>query len=270
MTSKLIFVATCLLYSFNSIGQVPGYLGKKIFVQADLRVTPTIGQPTASNRGIRNLYGDAPSTIGLNTHWGMRAGYTLSRTGAVVLGVDYLKTGMIANDAVTQTLNPRASTYDLDHHYLFYNLKGITADIGYQIYKLKKGAIAPLGAYLSYHLSACFLTGNIVDKRTQYYDGVTATHARLGIDPHYVDYSVGIEWGKNNIISDRFLLNTAIKLNMPFNILRYVRINTQPSYDSSANGNYEFYNQTLFDNRVADRMISHSLVMIRLGIGILP
>ena len=146
MIRKFTLFLFCLFFYFNHIvGQVPGYLGKRFFVKADLFLSPALWNPTASNHGYTGLYGTAPSSLGINKRLGLEGGYVLSRTRAITLGCDYLKTGLIFKDAVSPTLSPSGTSKDFDYHYLFYNLQGITADVGYQKYKPQKGAIAPLG-----------------------------------------------------------------------------------------------------------------------------
>ena len=269
MIRKFTLFLFCLFFYFSHIdGQVPGYLGKRFFVKTDLSLSPALWNPTASNHGYSGLYGTAPSSLGVNKRLGLEGGYVLSRTRAITLGCDYLKTGMILKDVVSPTLSLSAKPNNYDRHYLFYNLQGITADVGYQKYKPQKGAIAPLGNYVSYHFSASILNGSVLDKKTDYYDSFQNVNAPLGFTPRSINYYFGVEWGKNNILFDRLLLNYALRINIPVGS-SFKTIKDDIKYIDSYSS-YKAYNQALFDYNVGVRMLGYSFVAIRLGIGILP
>lgn len=257
MTPKLTLFISCLLFQLNGIfGQAPGYLGKKIFVKANMYFTPAIYKPTASNKSYSGAFGGAPSSLGFNTRLGLQGGYTLSRASAVTLGGDFLKTGM-----TSIAIDPKTNNY----YSLFNNLKGITTDIGYQVYKPQKGAIAPLGIYVSYHLMMTRLTGSIVNPANNTQDPIKTTNEALNINPHFTNYYFGMEWGKNAVFFDRLLLSTSFRFNVPFNFVTALRASRDGVYYSDAT-----YNQLAFNNNVAARMLHHSLFMLGVGIGILP
>ena len=267
MTHKFLFFLSCLLLlnSGKLTGQVPGYLGKRLYVRADLSATPAVSYPTPNNNGVAGLYGEAKPSFALSTRFGMQAGYAISRKNALTFGVDYLKTGAVVDKIITPSPFASPGSEDYAKHYLFYNLTGITAELGYQKYNQKKGAIAPMGRYLSYLLSATFLNGNIVDKLTT--GDRTTIHAPLGIDAHYIQYAVSMEWGKNTIVADRFVLNTAFKLRLALDPLAFS--SSSPNMPSSTAG-YTAYNKATYNYFVAERMSNHMAISVRLGIGILP
>ena len=269
MTHKFILFLSCLLLlnSSDLMGQVPGYLGKRLYVRADLSATPALSYPTANNRGVGGLYGDARPSLAFSTRLGVQAGYAISRKNALTLGVDYLKTGAVVDNIVTPSLSTFVGSRSYDKHYLFYNLTGITAEVGYQKYKQKKGAIAPMGRYVGYQLAATLINGNIVDKKTTHNGETIKKHAPLGIDPHYIQYAVTVEWGKNTIIADRFILNTALKLRVPLDAAAYSY--SKASEPASAE-QYAAYNKSTYNYYVAERMSNHTLISVRLGFGILP
>lgn len=267
----------CLSLFLNSlIAQVPGYLGKKLFLSANFSATPTLNNPTASNKsmalydGTGALYGKGKTGWAFNTRLGVQGGYTISRKNAVTFGGDYLKTGATMS-AFTPSTSPLARDYDQDEHYLFYNLSGITADIGYQVYKSKKGALAPMGNYVGYHFSTSFIKGEILDKQTYYVVSSSKTHLPLGINPQYIHFNFGIEWGNHTIIQDRILLDMALRFNCPINVKAWGDVIEGNS--SSAGNNqtdYQDYNQKQFKYMALNRISYHSVVTMRVGIGILP
>ena len=272
MIRKFTLLFFCFFFYFSHIGgQVPGYLGKRFFVKADLFATPTVLRPTAANKGLGNLFGDNPSiSLAFNTQIGGQIGYAISRTEALTLACNYLKTGLVVQKAYTKSPAPPSNTggINYDVHELFYNVSGLTYDLGYQVYRQGKGAIAPLGNYISYHFGASVLNGEVLDKRTRYYDSYEKNHGKLGINPRTNYFSVGIEFGKNTILFDRLLLNSAFRFNLPLSIFQFGK------YSDLAIGNYssryEEYNQKLYDKELTTRMAYHSMFMMHLSIGILP
>lgn len=263
-----LFLGTILTHAHS---QIPGYLGKRFFIEANLSTTPTLFQPSAANKGFDfvgsgALYGQANASFGLNNRFGLQAGYVVGRNKVITLGADYLKTGAIMT-AETRSLDPFASASSFDRHYLFYNLHGFTAELGYQKYKSWKGALAPMGRYVAYYVSAGTFKGDILDKQTTFNsDSRTKVHAPLGIDPTYKRLSVGIEWGNRRIIYDRLLLNLAFRLNMGIGGQLLSEEPTIGIYQDD----YKLFNQKLFTYSMSNRMASHSLIMIKMGVGLLP
>jgi hypothetical protein len=273
MKIRLILSLYALIGASLLSAQVPGYLGKRFILKADFFTTPALYRPTAANRGAflsnnSNLYGSAQSSVAFNYRFGLEGSYVVSRTQSVSIAADYLKTGAILDRAFSKSLSPFASQSGFDSHYLFYNLTGITADIGYKSFKASKGSIAPMGKYLAYHLSATFVTGEILDKKTSYYSDVSRSHAKLGINPKFILPSFGVEWGNNNIFFDKLVFNYGFRFNMPLNLKRFIRI-LQGDDAVSINPDYALYNQEQFNDMVTDRLTRHSLFSLRMGVGLL-
>ncbi len=275
MKTVSILSIPCLCLLLNSLmAQVPGYLGKKLFVKVDFSATPTMINPSANNKGYavfgeNYLFGNGKTSLAFNTRFGMAGGYTISRKNAVTFGVDYLKTGATMT-AATRSTSHFAHQYDYDNHYLFYNLIGVTADIGYQVYKPEKGAIAPMGNYVGYHFSTSFIKGEILDKRTVYQITTSTTHPPLGINPQYFHFNLGIEWGNHTIIKDRILLDMALRFNLPIEIKAWGDAIEGANASANNQDNYQAYNQSQFKRMALNRISYHSVVIVRFGVGILP
>jgi hypothetical protein len=251
--------------------QVPGYLGKRFILKADFFTTPSLYRPTAANQGAYmggNLYGDAENSLALNYRFGAEGSYAISRTQSISVAADYLKTGAILRNAFSKSLSPFASNGNFDYHYLFYNLTGMTADIGYKVFAPSRGSIAPMGKYISYHLAATFVTGEILDKKTTYYSDIIKTHAKLNINPKFIHPSIGIEWGNNTIFFDKLVFNYGLRFNIPLNLPRMVRILREEDA-VPLDSEYTLYNQEQFKDMVTDRLTRHSLLSLRVGVGLL-
>ncbi|MCU0348652.1 MAG: hypothetical protein MUC59_17065 [Saprospiraceae bacterium] len=256
-----------LLAAQQLSAQAPGYLGKRFYAHAN-GVFSVSGGPTANNKGLDDYYGESGGGFGINYHYGLQAGYAISRHQAIVLMGGYLKTGMYT-DAQTPTIFD--SDFNSDLHELFFNLKGVSTGIGYQWFKTKKGAIAPFGVYGQLHLRGTFVTGEILDKKTTYpFGDFPGQHRPLGIDPKYTIISVGLELGHNAIINDKFVLNYAVQFNWPLLQTKYLSGwltgNSELSYRSF---DYEAYNQSKFEEGAVWRLAKHELFGVKLGFGLL-
>jgi hypothetical protein len=269
MKIRFTLFTFCLILQINNVaGQVPGYLGKRLFVNAYATAMPALKLPTASNGGLGRNYGEAENRFDISTRFGGQIGYVTSRKNALTFSGEFFKTGLIYN-AVTPSLTPTAGFNAYDNHYLFYNLNGITADIGYQVYSLSRGALAPMGRYFSYHLSYTILNGSVVDKRTELYDDNMKTHAKFGINPKYGTASIGLEWGLNSIFADRFLVNVAFNTNLSLGAMSQGSFSYESS-PSDFDDDYIASNQANFNRKVAERMLYHALFSLKIGIGLLP
>jgi hypothetical protein len=235
--------------------QAPGYLGKRIFIKPDMAYAPAFSNPTASNRG-GNTYGEQGYRLGLNTKYGLQAGYAFSRRRVLAVEANYMATGMSLTAYTPSTLYDGRS----DEHYLFYNLRGPEFGIALQTYNPLRGSIAPMGFFTAWRLRMALLDGEILDKRTTYFQSDASTgHLPLGIRPRYNQLTVGFELGQNVIVADKIVLSISAECNIP-----PLNFNLEPSYDFS-----EKDNQALFEEAAAARMRFHSFILFKIGLGYL-
>ncbi len=235
--------------------QAPGYLGKRIFIKPDIAYAPALAHPTAGNRG-GNTYGEQGTRLGLNTKYGLQAGYAFSRRGVLAAETNYMATGM------SLTTYTPAVRYEgrMDEHYLFYNLRGPELGLALQTYNPLRGSLAPMGFFTAWRVRMAFLEGAVLDKRTTYFaDDAVAGHLPLGIRPHYKHLTLGVEFGQHIILADRIVLSLSAEINAS-----PLQLNLTPSYDDS-----EKDNQTIFKEAAAARMRFHSLIMFKMGAGYL-
>jgi hypothetical protein len=267
MKFKLIFFFFFSAFSVLQ-AQIPGYLGKRFMLKADLAAIPALTNPTENNNGSANLYGSAKSSLAFNLRYGLEASYVTTRTKSVSLAVDYLKTGAIQRNAYTLSTSPLATYENFDRHYLFYNLTAITGDIGIKSFYKSKGSLAPLGNYFAFHLSISSVKGEILDKKTEYLFGATR-HKALGINPEYIFSALGLEWGYNTVYKDRIIFDFSSRMNIPLSISNFLNQygNDIPTYNYQ--NNYLGYNQEQFELVALRRIGLHSLFNLRVGIGIL-
>ena len=123
MFCKNLCVGLLLLIAPGLHAQIPGYLGKRFFLNVENWSMPAFQNPTANNRGWGDTYGSTGGGFAFNTSWGVQLGYAVSRTRVLSLSADYMRTGMILN-LYTPSQSFFAQGGEEDYHYLFYNQIG--------------------------------------------------------------------------------------------------------------------------------------------------
>lgn len=262
---QLIFLF--LIFSLSHLhAQAPGYLGKRFMLKADLGLTPSLIGPTAANKGLSIVYGNAKTAFALSYRMGVEASYVVSRKTSIGFEANYFKTGATST-AYTRSTAILSGPSNVDNHSLFYNLTSVTTDVSIKSFKLSKGSIAPLGTYFAYHLSRSFISGEILDRKTEY-SRQTTTIRSIDINKNYAFSSFGLEWGVNTMLTDHVLFDFSSRFNFPLNIVKVferAEINA-PTFPLS---DYPAYNQKQFDNMSFRRIATHSLFLVHIGVGYL-
>ncbi len=263
----LLLLASCALH-----GQSTGYLGYRYYLKADFGSMISRG-PTANNRGLNGLelYGNnKKGSFAMNTQFGLQAGFALSRADVLLAEFSQLNTGL-STVALTPVVNDPATASQFDTHHLFYNVRSRSVGLGYQHFLLKKGSLAPFGSFISFYLNWNFAAGEIIDKRTFYYNSAAPeVHAKFSFEPKVAYASGGIGIGRNFILADRFLLGFEWRLNFPLRLFYLYKGNIQPhpSNRYSRDGAPE-YNRKHFENEAFNRLILHNFLYIKIGAGYL-
>ncbi|MCC6727534.1 MAG: hypothetical protein IT258_23720 [Saprospiraceae bacterium] len=235
--------------------QAPGYLGKRFYAKIEGMASLSFG-PTSKNNGASQTYYDYESGgFGADTRYGLSAGYAISRHQALAFSVSHLKTGLLCENLY----------FERD---FFYQLKGNTLSLGYLWFKTEKGAIAPYGTYGGLHLQKSFLNGkfdNTINGTTQ-----SPTNPKAAaIDPKTTYWSVGLEFGHNAIIKDKIVLNYAFHVNLPLLKLPFLVNWMDDISNANREGSLEEQNKSGFETSAKERMITHNLFGVKLGIGLL-
>ncbi len=250
MKKVLLISALTLGTIYYTSAQSPGYMGMRFFLKPDFSSIVAVSNPTANNQGGKDTQTEK-WRFGLNTRFGIQAGYVLSRSLVAVLEGSHVNTGMWSQASTQSLIYPLGE----DHHTLFYNIGGPEIGMSVQSYRLKRGSLAPLGAFWAARARVSFLSGEVKEHQT-YYSGnnASAGHGPLGIDPRHTHVAVGAEFGANQIVADRILIGLSAELNL--SVSRWF---LAPSGLS--------YNQSSFIGDAAQRMSAHSLFLIKLGAG---
>jgi len=253
MKKLLLLSALTLGIACGASAQSPGYMGMRFFLKPEFSSTVAFSNPTANNKGGQNPYtGDLK--FGLNTRYGIQAGYVLSRRSVVVAEGSYTKTGMLMYASTPSLAFPNGGQ---DQHTLFYNLGGPELGVGIQTYATNRGSLAPLGPFFAARARFSFLKGEVFDHKIDYSgDNGSVGHGPLGIDPRYTHLALGIEFGTHHIVADHILLGISAEFNLGFRNLF-----------SSASSTSE--NQDVFIDTASRRMNAHSIFFFKIGAGYL-
>ncbi|AEE53683.1 hypothetical protein [Haliscomenobacter hydrossis] len=248
--------------------QAPGYLGKRLSLQADLMAFPALGGPTAGNRG-SVFYGENGGGFAFNWKAGASLDYVVSRKRQVRLLLDVIKTGM-SETYYTPSSSALVDGQN-DSHDLFFNLNGVSLGLGTRGYNLKKGALAPLGPYVGWSLRYTMITGEILDKRTSY--AFRGPHAPLGLDLKTNRFSLGYSFGSTLIVADNIILDFGANFNADIPIANEAldALNYGDEFPApiEPSGDYVKDNNKRYDKDVAFRVFKHSLFFFHVGAGFL-
>ena len=250
MKKLLLLSAWTLGIAVVASAQAPGYMGMRFFLKPEFSSTVALLNPTANNQGGQDS-GTGKRSFGLNTRYGIQAGYVLSRSRVAVLEVSYVKTGMSLSVSTPSLTSPD----NRDYHSLFYNLSGPELGLGIQAYPNGVGSLAPLGAFWAARTRVSFLSGEVFEHQISYYEGDgSAGHGPLGIAPHYIHFALGLEIGSHHIVADHILLGIGAELNLATGLLT----------SSSA-----IDNQGEFSKAASRRMAFHSFLLFKISAGYL-
>jgi len=258
MKSTLFGIALILsLVSALHAQQAPGYMGRRLFIRPEIAYAPALRGPTANNRGGSDYtYGEQRGRLGFNTKYGLQVGYVTSRSVALSLEGSYLATGLSVEASTPSIVFPN----NTDSHYLFYKLSGPEIGLAWSMFDILNGGVAPMGTYISLRARMAFLKGEALDKRTIYYRNYSsAGHLPLGITPSYEHLSLGLELGRQMMIGNRLVLSMSVEGNLAVSSYLYALL-----IKDSAEGN-----QAGFNNAARNRMLTHSVFMLKTGLGYL-
>lgn len=225
-----------LLWTITTLqlhAQVPGYLGKRLLISADIGSSMTFLGLTPGNRGIVNRYGDLEANLGIQNRLGINLEYITSRKGSVRLNYGFMKAGMVLT---AQTFFYGYALEEIDHDLFLHNDYQFFR-LGYRSYNKKEMGFAPMGLFFNVHAEYVLAGSRIVDKSTPSFINGVIAHGPLGIDMSNQGFIfTGIEVGKSFPVNNSLLISFSTELNLMLNRgYQYIDITT----------NQESYNQKL-------------------------
>jgi hypothetical protein len=211
-----VFLAILLCISVCADAQIPGYMGKRLFFDAEFQFMPALYTPTANK-----------SLFGLHTRYGFGAGYALSRTQTFAAKVQYLQTGQYM-DLQTGIFNDN----------VFCKLSTVVLDLAYSRCRASRGDIAPIGKQKAYHLYIMRASA----KDNLYLSDTPIAASIYGIDPTGVIFGVGYSLTYNKVIKDQYMLKYGWQLNIPLSWGSLNGVDNQEMFNNSLKFKFAYYN----------------------------
>jgi hypothetical protein len=297
---KHFFAIAILFFTLAASAQdgqvVPGLRGKRLFVEGNFSCLPllVLGGPTSENGGlVRFKVGDTnPTDFVFPLSWrsSLLLHYVTGRKTSIFGGYEHFQTGLLAK-VYTRSIVTNIGTQDgsADESTLFMALKANVAEIGME-WNTGRAMLAPIGAYFRLSLQYYMFQSQILDKTTIYkdynnkyyiYDNSARPGTRaIGLDNAKAwDIGTGIEFGTRTVIAPNTTFNFGLRMNFPAMWLfdkkpqvttfggEFVK-NAQtlglPEEEATQANNVLIFNQA-----VHSRNVSHSFIMLNLGIGYL-
>jgi hypothetical protein len=249
-----VFLVLLLCISTRTTAQIPGYMGKRFLIDADIQVAPALLTPTAAgNHFIGSHYGS--DNYGLHSRYGLGVGYVLSRHQMIQAHVNYLQTGMDV-EMYTRSLSGYKET-----HNLINVLTGLTFDLAYSRTNLAKGHISPLGKHKAYHLYMTLVDGN----HNLYESGQLVANKLFGtFDARKTIIGVGYSVTYNKILSDQFLISYGWRINLSAPQMLLGSITERTTGDLI---DYTATNFQSFKENVVHKFIAYDLMQFKIGFG---
>jgi len=215
MKHLLFFVISILLLiiSTQTQAQVPGFQGKRFFIEFGGSFFFNLGAPTAQNKGPRSFpFNEDTGDFTLKDRYNVSIHYVFSRKNTLKLAYNYQVSGLN-----TSTSTPSLFQASQDNHNLFYQLHAHDINLGINIYGKSNANLAPLGFYWDLGFRFIFVNGVLRDQRVEYADNRPDNRpypdqvAALTHDPFTFMFGLTALWGYRTIIANRITFSAGIE-----------------------------------------------------------
>lgn len=260
---RILLMLLCAL-CLNSL-QAQGYLGKRVFITAVFETNPALFFPTARNKGLKFVsegnFRDF-SGLRLNTRYQLSGGYVLNRRTSLVGGVSTFRTGL--DTRMLLNTNP-FDVSDFSFHDVFYEVRGAIPYLGLQLHSLKKGSLAPYGAYTEIRIERGLFNGTVVEEFSKLPATIQPNSSQLDFYTKRRNWALGFSGGVNHIIADQFILNFGITFRLSTGLA-----GTQFREAFSLEQREGFSrNELEFQEKSGTRLGIHSMLTYQIGFGYL-
>jgi hypothetical protein len=212
----LLFFVTIILFLVNSIqtqAQVPGYQGKRFFVELGGSFFFNLGFPTAQNKGPKSFpFNEHTGHFTLKDRYKLAIHYVFSRKNTLKIAYNYQVSGLN-----TTAVTPSLFQVSQDYHNLFYQLHSHDINIGINVYGKSNANLAPLGFYWDLGLRFVFANGVLRDQRVDYADNRVDNRpypdqvAALTHETFTFLFGLTALWGYRTVIADRITFSAGIE-----------------------------------------------------------
>lgn len=259
---KLIVLSVLFFTTSRSYSQMHGYLGKPLSLHYEFGFVPNFFEPNAKN----NIWGTSNALSAVKTHT-VVLDYQISRKSLLGLAAGYTKTGLDASGFSIRDYPPGSSA-EVMYKVPFQEISIFTFEL-----RLTKfdGGLAPVGNFTTYKIGVN--RSGFGDNRLSLRRGPNPDPTlppRLQFNSPITQYYVGIVFGKQRMIFDRFSLRYGIEFNIngyTFNsrpIVGFLEFDHPSDQEVGSSAFSEEMNKV-----VKSRIASHMGVLFKMGIGIL-
>lgn len=211
-----LFFVTIALFLVNSIqtqAQIPGYQGKRFFIELGGSFFFNLGFPTAQNKGPKSFpFDEHTGHFTLKDRYNLSVHYVFSRKNTIKLAYNYQVSGLN-----TTTSTPSLFQSSQDFHNLFYQLHAHDINLGINIYGKSNANLAPLGFYWDLGLRFIFVNGVLRDQRVEYADNRADNRPYpdqvAALTHETFTFMLGFTalWGYRTVIADRITFRVGIE-----------------------------------------------------------
>ncbi|MBL4648998.1 MAG: hypothetical protein JKY03_04650 [Aureispira sp.] len=212
----LLFFVTITLFLVNSThiqAQVPGYQGKRFFIEIGGSFFFNLGFPTAQNKGVNTFpFAEHTGHFTIKDRYKLSVHYVFSRKNTLKLAYNYQVSGLN-----TSAVTPSLFRSDQDYHSLFYQLHAHDINLGINAYGKENANLAPLGFYWDLGLRFLFVNGVLRDQRVEYADNRSDNRpypdqvAPLTHETFTFMFGLTTMWGYRTVIADRITFSVGIE-----------------------------------------------------------
>ncbi|WMX16616.1 MULTISPECIES: hypothetical protein [unclassified Aureispira] len=282
---RFFLLLLCFASYYNTYSQIPGYQGKRFFVEVGTSFWFNSFNPRANNVGPNAFPSDDTRQFTLQEHYFLKPSYVLSRKILFSLEYEYSKTGLhIRNNPEVYDYNkdvgaitPSRLIYGLmDQHSLFYHLYAHKINFSFSHYFKPNANLAPLGWYAEWGVDAVFAQGVLLDQKVTYghdanFNGNKPSKEYTnptGINAEQVAFLLGVHGGigYRTIIANRIVFSGALRMTL---FPQMWSIDTVQINSAEREQRYADRNNINYRRRVYQRVQAHYYLNVVIGIGVL-
>lgn len=198
----LIFVY-CTLNLSKAYSQIPGYQGKRFFVELGSSFFINTSFPTIENKGPRTFpSGRNTGDISLRSRYAISLNYVISRKHTFKVAYNYHFSGLYTTNYASGRLN-----------HLFYQSYMHDINLGFNLYGRTLANLAPLGFYWDLGARFIFVNNFLSQQMVNdvLYDAESGFINSPALNPLTAVFGIGIQWGYRAIIANRITLNVGLE-----------------------------------------------------------
>ncbi len=212
MKPYLYIFSIILFFTGQSSAQVPGFQGKRFFIEVGGSFFPNLFYPTAQNKGNQTFPdGQRSGDFTMKDRYELSFFYVTGRGSIFKAAYNYQVSGLDSY-AFTPSL-----VSGIDRHDLFYQLHMHDINLGFNLYRDKTTNLAPLGFFFDWGIRFVFVDGVLRDQKVDYADN-RSDHtpyadqlAPLNINSFVFMFGLTGKWGYRTVIADRVTLTFGIE-----------------------------------------------------------